>query len=121
MLAFWALLATAIAKKNDVQTPFWALLLVLMIFAFLWSRAIWVGNERDKRIAYSFRNAADQVLRSYWSAEPDTPSLRACSSKSWSWALASLICFCLSAMSARTLASWSAQPFGSRNCVPASA
>ncbi len=64
-LAWWALLAVAIAKKNDLrlEVPWWILVLVLVLYEFLWRRGVWAANERDKKICFYFRDAADEVLR----------------------------------------------------------
>lgn len=62
--AFWALIVGAIVKKEginiDIDTMFgWVLIL---LYAFLWLRGVWVANDNDKMLSEHFRKQAEAML-----------------------------------------------------------
>jgi hypothetical protein len=62
--AFWGLIIGAIAKKSILQgiCP-WVGVAVVVFYAFLWLRGIWVANENDKRLSFHFVEQALETLR----------------------------------------------------------
>lgn len=71
----WALIVAAIANQkgipDPIQLPFVEkrislgvlAVAIILALAFLWLRGVWVANERDKRLAFYFRDQAREILQ----------------------------------------------------------
>ena len=72
-LTFWVLIVAATKYlKNETLPPF-LYFLVPAVFGFVWLRGVYVANENDKRMMYSYRHSVHKLLLdpSYALGEPE--------------------------------------------------
>ncbi|HEY6936361.1 MAG TPA: hypothetical protein VI424_04380, partial [Terriglobales bacterium] len=61
-LAFWALIVAATKYLEGKTLPLFLYFLVPIAFGFVWLRGVYVANENDKRMMYSYRDAVQLLL-----------------------------------------------------------
>jgi hypothetical protein len=83
--AFWGLIIAAISKKSSLPVicP-WFGIGVVLLYAFLWLRGVWVANENDKIQTRHFITQALLAMRDSSNQPSDPPpKISSCSLSFW--------------------------------------